>query len=34
LYYKPVIANITLEIFWAAMSIWGLYKWWRNDKMV
>ena len=27
LYYKPVIANITLEIFWAAMSVWGLYKW-------
>lgn len=27
LYFKPVLANITLEIFWASMSIWGLYKW-------
>lgn len=34
LYFKPVLANITLEIFWAAMSIWGLYKWWQNDKVV
>ena len=27
LYFKPVLANITLEIFWASMSFWGLYKW-------
>ena len=34
LYFKPVLANITLEIFWAIMSLWGMYKWWRNDKVV
>jgi len=32
LYYKPVIANITLEIFWATMSIWGMYKWYKGRK--
>ena len=32
LYYKPVLANITLEIFWATMSVWGLYKWHRGRK--
>jgi len=32
LYYKPVLANIILEIFWATMSCWGLYKWYRANK--
>ena len=32
LYYKPVLANIVLEIFWATMSCWGLYKWYRANK--
>ena len=32
LYYKPVIANIVLEIFWATMSCWGMYKWYRANK--
>lgn len=32
LYYKPVIANITLEIFWAAMSIYGIYKWYKAKQ--
>jgi len=32
LYFKPVLANITLEIFWAAMSLWGIYKWWKHEK--
>ena len=32
LYYKPVIANITLEIFWATMSLWGLYKWRKANQ--
>ncbi len=32
LYFKPVLANITLEIFWAAISIYGLYKWSKKQK--
>ncbi len=32
LYYKPVLANIVLEIFWATMSCWGMYKWYRANK--
>ena len=32
LYHKPVLANIVLEIFWATMSCWGLYKWYRANK--
>ena len=32
LYYKPVLANIVLEIFWATMSCWGIYKWYRENK--
>ena len=32
LYYKPVLANIVLEIFWATMSCWGLYKWYKANK--
>jgi nicotinamide riboside transporter PnuC len=32
LYFKPVLANITLEIFWAAISIYGLYKWNKKRK--
>ena len=32
LYYKPVIANIVLEIFWATMSCWGMYKWYKANK--
>ena len=32
LYYKPVLANIVLEIFWATMSSWGIYKWYRVNK--
>ena len=32
LYYKPVLANIILEIFWATMSCWGMYKWYRANK--
>ena len=32
LYYKPVLANIVLEIFWATMSSWGMYKWYRTNK--
>ena len=32
LYYKPVLANIVLEIFWATMSCWGMYKWYKANK--
>lgn len=32
LYYKPVLANITLELFWATMSVWGIYKWHKGKK--
>ena len=32
LYFKPVLANIPLEIFWAAISIYGLYKWNKKRK--
>ena len=32
LYYKPVLANITLEVFWAAISIYGMYKWYTKRK--
>jgi len=30
LYYKPIIANITLEVFWLAISLYGLHKWRRR----
>ena len=32
LYFKPVLANITLEIFWAAISIYGIYNWNKKRK--
>ena len=32
LYYKPVLANIVLEIFWATMSCWGMYKWYKAKQ--
>jgi hypothetical protein len=32
LYYKPVLANIVLEVFWASMSCWGIYKWHKANK--
>jgi|TARA_B110000858_G_C17801871_1_gene475742 hypothetical protein len=32
LYFKPVLANITLEIFWAAISIFGIVQYYRKRK--
>ncbi|MDB4378424.1 hypothetical protein N9Z41_01505 [bacterium] len=34
LYYKPVLANITLEVFWAGISIYGIVKWWRKKRAI
>ena len=32
LYFKPVIANIILEVFWLALSLYGIYKWYKGKK--
>lgn len=32
LYYKPVLANITLEVFWLGISMYGLFKWYKARK--
>lgn len=32
LYYKPNISSIVIEIFWIALSLVGLYKWWRKKN--
>jgi len=32
LYFKPVLANITLEVFWLAISLYGIYKWYTKRK--
>ena len=34
LYYKPVLANITLELFWAGISIYGIVKWWSKNRAI
>jgi len=34
LYYKPIIANITLEVFWLGISLYGIYNWWRKRNAV
>ena len=32
LYYKPVLANIILEVFWCFISLYGLYNWKKRQK--
>ena len=32
LYYKPVLANITLEVFWAGISMYGMCNWYKKRK--
>lgn len=32
LYFKPVLANITLEVFWLGISLFGIYKWYKRKK--
>jgi len=32
LYYKPILANIILEAFWAVMSIYGIIRWYKGRK--
>lgn len=34
LYYKPIIANITLEVFWLGISLYGIYNWWRKKRAI
>ena len=33
LYYKPNISSIIIEIFWLAISVYGLIKWYKNEKV-
>jgi len=30
LYYKPVLANIILEVFWLFISLYGIYNWYKK----
>ena len=32
LYYKSVLANIILEVFWCFISLYGLYNWKKRQK--
>ena len=34
LYYKPVLANIILEVFWCFISLYGLYNWKKRQKIL
>jgi len=33
LYYKPNISSVIIEIFWISISMYGLIKWYRNEKI-
>ena len=33
LYYKPNISSIIIEVFWISISLYGLIKWYRNEKI-
>mgnify|MGYP001076120154 FL=1 len=33
LYYKPNISSIMIEIFWISISVYGLIKWYHNEKI-
>ena len=32
LYYKPNLSSIIIEVFWFAISGYGLYTYWRNHE--
>ena len=32
LYFKPNLSSIIIEIFWAAISIYGLLQWYRSRQ--
>lgn len=32
LYYKPNMSSIIIEIFWAGISIYGLWKYWQSTS--
>ena len=33
LYYKPNLSSIIIELVWFAVSVYGLIKWYRNEKI-